>query len=65
MSKPGTVFSIDRDTLALVRGVCQDDPRWTMQAFVTAAIKEKIERDGLTPTPRYTVRMGRPPRVKA
>lgn len=61
----GKAFAIDHHVLDLVRGVCHDDPKWTVQGFVSAAIMEKIARDGLRPEPRYTVRLGRPPKVSA
>lgn len=61
----GGNVSIDTETANLVRGVCNDDPSWTLKSFVTCAIREKIKRDRLTPKPASTMRRGRPPVKKA
>lgn len=57
----GAVMRISHDTLAMVRGLCNALPAWTVQDFVDHAVRKEIKRMRVRVTPSSKARRGRPP----
>lgn len=60
----GTSLNVDLDALDLARGVCFEDPKWSLRSFVSTAIREKVKRMKVQPKPCRIARRGRPAQPK-